>query len=261
MSWFSFLEAPSSYAAGSRLKGFPRYRELLDRYFKPFWIANLLTVLGFLPLGLGFWILVSLQKPLAAVLICIPCGALAGPFLTALLDTIYRALRDAPGRWFENYQRGWRQNWRASIIPGVFLSLFLGLYGLTAVFLLFGRGGSWPLVLMVGFSLLIFTMFFTAFLPQVVLIDQPLGVMARNAILFMIQNFLPVFGVSLLQIVYWVLGLLFFPLTLFALPITGFWFILFLTNFLLYLRMDASFEIEAQIAERFPEQRAIYKEE
>lgn len=261
MSWSRFFEAPSSYAAGGRLKGFPRYRELLDRYFKPFWIANLLTVLGFLPLGLGFWILVSFRRPLAAVLFCIPSGALAGPFLAALFDTIYRALRDAPGGWFENYRRGWRQNWRAAILPSILLSLFLGLYGLTAVFLLFGRGGSLLLFFMVGVSLLVFTMFFTAFLPQIVLLDQPLGIMARNAILFMIQNFFPVLGVSVLQIVYWLLGLLFFPLTLILLPITGFWFILFLTNFLLYPKMDASFEIEAQIAERYPEQRAIYRDE
>lgn len=261
MNWFRMFEAPSSYAAGSRLTGFPRYRELIDRYFKAFWMANLFAVLGFLPLGLGYWILISLQRPLAALAICLPCGAVAAPFLAALLDTIYRALRDAPGGWFENYRRGWRQNWRGSIVPGVFLALFLGLYGLAAIFLLFGRGGSLALFLMVGISLIIFTMFFTALLPQVVLLDQPLSVMARNAILFMIQNFLPVFGVSLLQIVYWLAGLLLFPLSVLALPVTGFWFILFLSNFLLYQRMDRAFEIEAQIAAHFPEQRAIYREE
>lgn len=53
-------------------------------------------------------------------------------------------------------------------------------------------------------------------------------------------------GVGLLQLVYWGIYILFAPWTLLILPIVGIWYILFLSQFLLYDRLNNAFEIEEQ---------------
>ena len=54
MGWFDRFAVQTSYQAGRRLTGILRYRELTDRYFGAFFKANLLTIFGFLPMGVGF---------------------------------------------------------------------------------------------------------------------------------------------------------------------------------------------------------------
>lgn len=82
-----------------RLVGIDRYQDVLGRNWKRFFLTGLLTVLGCLPLaaGVGYAILSS------SVLVLLPAGilggAIAGPFLACLYDSILRALRDAPGTW------------------------------------------------------------------------------------------------------------------------------------------------------------------
>jgi hypothetical protein len=45
------------------------------------------------------------------------------------------------------------------------------------------------------------------------------------------------------------------------LPLIGFWFILYTTNFLLYNTLNESFQIEDRIAEAFPEQTPFYEDD
>ncbi len=258
MKLFGFLEAPSSYVAGKRLKGFPRYHELLDRFFPVFFRVNLLTILGFIPLFVGFQAAVESADPVLMLVVCALGGAVAGPFFACLVDSIYRALRDAPGGWFENYRRAWRQNWRVSIFPGMIFSSLLGGYGLAVIFLYSGRVGGWGTIALIALSLLFFTMFFSIYWPLLTLIDQPNAMRIRNCLAFLMKSFWKLAGISVLQIGYWLLMILFFPLTLLAVPFLGFWFILFLANFLVYDSVNETFEIEAQIAEHYPEQAAIY---
>ena len=258
MKLFGFLEAPSSYAAGARLKGFQRYRELLDRFSPVFFKVNLLTLIGFIPLFVGFQAAAESSDPGLILIVCALGGAIAGPFLACLTDAVYRALRDAPGSWFENYRRAWRQNWRVSILPGVVFALMLGAYAMTGLLFVGGRIGGWGTLALIGSSLLLFTMFFSIYWPLLTLIDQPNAVRIRNCLMFLVKSFWKLLGISVLQIGYWLAMILFFPLTLLALPLTGFWFILFLANFLIYDSVNETFGIEAQIAERFPEQAAVY---
>ena len=71
----------------------------------------------------------------------------------------------------------------------------------------------------------------------------------RNIILFSAKYFRRVLGVTLLQLFYWGLYLLFAPWSLLLLPLLGVWFIVFLSELLLYDRLDA----ELKINERFLE--------
>ena len=50
-------------------------------------------------------------------------GLVGGPFLSGMIDTVLRALRDEPGYWWNTYKRAWKQNWRQSLVPGALLGL------------------------------------------------------------------------------------------------------------------------------------------
>ena len=80
--------------------------------------------------------------------------------------------------------------------------------------------------------------------PQLALFRQKAGIRLRNCLLFCIQHFWRVMGVGLLQMVYWAVLVLFAPWTLLLLPVTGVWYILFLSQFLLYDQMNDVFHIE-----------------
>ncbi|MCI8448616.1 MAG: DUF624 domain-containing protein [Eubacterium sp.] len=113
---------------GRRLTGIWHYNELLGRDFKRFLTINLLTLLGFLPFILGTIYAVLSSSILVLIPVCILGGAIAGPFLACMYDTVFRSLRDAPGRCIENYSHAFRQNWRQAVIPGIIFCLLLGFY-------------------------------------------------------------------------------------------------------------------------------------
>ena len=52
-----------------------------------------------------------------------------------------------------------------------------------------------------------------------------------------------------MQLAYWTLLALFAPWTVLLLPVTGIWYILFLSQFFLYRSMDDAFRIKEQFEE------------
>ena len=245
---------------GQRLTGLPRFQELLSRDGRRFFLANLLTILGFLPFMLG--VLLSLLSSSILIMIpaCILGGAFAGPALSCMHDALLRSLRDAPGKWTDNYRRALRQNWRQSIIPGILFCLLLGFYiFMLATFFWASRfpGFGTLAVYFVGLTLII--MFFSLYWPQIALFEQSGKQRFQNSLLFMIRFFRKTLGCALLQILYWtVIGLL-LPWSVILFPFLGIWFILFASDFLLYPAMDESFHIEELIARNFPEQTPFYE--
>lgn len=249
-------------ATGLRQTGLPRFFELLDRDFKRFFLGNLLTLLGFLPLAVGIFSSILLSSILILIPACILGGAIAGPFLACLHDMIFRSLRDASGKWIQNYKRALKQNWRQAILPGILFGLLLGFY--LFMLMMFWWAGQFPslgtlLVYIAG--LFIITMFFSLYWPLLVLFEQTQKQRFQNCLLFLIRFFWKVCGCSLLQILYWIVMIFLFPLSIVLLPLTGIWFILFAANFLLYDTFNEVFRIEEQIEQIFPEQAAFYEDD
>lgn len=242
--------------ARGRLVGIDRYQDVLGRSWKRFFLSGLMTILGCLPLalGVGYAILSS------SVLVLLPAGlvggAIAGPFVACLYDTILRALRDAPGTWGQNYRRALAQNGQAALVPGALTGLFVAAAAFAGM-MLFWWSRVRPTAVMVGvylFSILVFLVVSTLYWPQLVLFSQRPVVRLRNALLFTVKYFWPVLGAALLQLVWWGLMVLFAPWTLLLLPFVGAWFDLFVALFWLYDRLDDAFAIEETIARAFPEQ-------
>lgn len=254
------LHAPNGN--GRRLTGAARFSELLGRDASRFLIVNLLALLGLLPLALGVAFAILSSSVLILIPACVIGGALAGPALSCMYDTIFRSLRDAPGKWMENYKRAWRQNWRQAILPGILFGLFLGCYAFMLMLFWWAKTspdlGTLALFLV---SLLLFTMFFTIYWPQLVLFEQAGIQRFKNCLLFMIRIFWKTLGCALLQILYWTVIVLFLPWSVVLLPLTGVWFILFAANFLLYNTLNEIFHIEDEIAKEFPEQVPFYEDD
>lgn len=199
---------------------------------------------------------------LVLIPVCIIGGAVAGPFFACMYDTVFRSLRDAPGGCIQNYRRAFRQNWRQAVIPGIIFCLLLGFYTfMPMIFLWTWHFPGWGTLAVYIFGLLLFTMFFTLYWPQLVLFEQAEGQRFKNCLLFLIRFFWRTLGCAMLQLVYWTAILVFLPWSVILLPFLGVWFILYTTNFLLYDTLDGIFHIEEGIAEAFPEQTAFYEDD
>lgn len=245
-----------------RLVGIDWYQDVLGRCWKRFAATGLVTILGCLPLAAGVAYAILSSSVLVLVPAALLGGAIAGPFLACLYDTVLRALRDAPGSWAQNYRRSLAQNARASLVPGALTGLFLGSSAFTGM-LFFGWGLAAPsagTIALFLFSWLVFLVLSTLYWPQLVLFDQRASVRLRNALLFTIRHFWLTLGMALLQLVWWLLMILFAPWTLLLLPFVGTWFDLFAALFLVYRPLDEAFQIEERIARAFPEQTPRHEE-
>lgn len=257
-----FPNLRSQAGTGRRLTGMARFTELLDRDFKKYFLGNLFTLAGFLPFGIGVLFSILSSSILILIPSCLIGGALAGPALSCMYDLIYRSLRDAPGKFLANYRHAWKQNWRQSIIPGMIFCTLIGFYLFMVMMLWWADtfpGYGTIAVYLAG--LIILTMIFSLYWPQIVLFEQSGIQRLRNSILFMIRYFPKTFGCAVLQAAYWIILALFLPWSVILLPLIGFWFILFLANFLLYPTMNETFHIEEEIARSYPEQAAFYEDD
>lgn len=238
------------YNENERQSGFYRYRQLLSVRFGQWWKVNLLTLAGFAPLAAGVFYAVAS----ASVLVLLPCsiagGAIAGPFLAGMYDAVLRGLRDDPLPWRDAFVRSWKQNWRGSMVLGAVMGLFAGLYAFMGMLFWWAETAPSPgTVLLYFFSLLLVLVLNSLYWPQLVLFRQRPAVRLRNCMLFFIRHFWRVMGVGILQLAYWAVHVLFAPWTLLLLPVTGAWYIVFLSQFLIYEQMEEAFHIEALYGE------------
>lgn len=228
-----------------RQTGFYRYRQLLSARFGRWWKTNLLTLAGFVPLTAGIFYAVASTS----ILVLLPAsplgGMIAGPFLAGMYDAILRGLRDDPLPWRESCKRAWKQNWKSSLVPGALLGLVLGVYTfMTMLFWWAERTPSPGTLALYLFALLVVVIVNTLYWPQLVLFQQKASIRLQNCLLFCIKYFWRVLGVGLLQLGYWTVFVLFAPWTLLLLPVLGVWYILFLSQFLIYTQMNEAFSIE-----------------
>lgn len=94
------------------------------------------------------------------------------------------------------------------------------------------------------FGLLLILVVSSLLWPQVVLFEQTPAVRLRNTVLFLVKHFWRVMGVGLLQLAYIAVLILFAPWTALLLPVTGLWYIVFLSQLSIYEQMNEDLHIE-----------------
>lgn len=237
----------SQFDLSHRRTGFDRYRQLLSFYTLRWMKVNLMTILGVIPLAAA--IVISLM--FSSIVILIPSsivgGMIFGPFLAAMFDSIMRGLRDAPGEWWEHYKKSWKQNLIGSLLPGAVFGLLSGMFiFMIRVMWVAQVAPSFGTIALFLFSFMLFLIITTLYWPQLVLFKQGIGYRLRNIILFTAKHFWKVFGVALLELLYIGIYILFAPWTLALVPFIGFWYILFLSELILYKDFNEDFKVEEQ---------------
>ena len=234
-----------------RKTGVRRFFELVGRDMNSMFLANLLTCLGFAPaiclVYIGF-----LAKSLPVMLISAALGGiLAGPVLAGMYDTVLRALRDEAGYWWVTYRKAFKRNFKASILPGILYCVVVTLQ----IFLVYfcfnmlsqGVNVGVPLWVATVLNLVLFQMLFAYMWPQIVLLDQPLGLTLKNSVNCMIA-FLPhALAASIVQILFWGVVILCMPLGLLLILVFGFWFSTEVSCQIVYGDLDRVFHIEENI--------------
>ena len=240
-----FVHDDPSYDPSIRQTGFYRYRQLLSECASHWFLVDLITLAGALPLAAG----VVAGIVTSSIVVLIPCsilgGMIFGPFLAGMFDAVYRGMRDDNTARWANYRKSWRQNWRGSLLPGAFLGLFLGLYTfMTMLFWWSERSPSLGTVALYLFSGLLLLVFTTLYWPQLVLFQQTMLNRLRNIVLFASKYMWRVVGAVLVQMVYIAVLVLFAPWSLMLVPFLGLWYILFLSQFIIYDALNQELHIE-----------------
>ena len=131
-----FKSGPGVEKDAPRKTGVGRFFELVGRDMSGMFLANLLTCLGFLPVICLVYIGFLMNSLPVMVLSAAVGGILAGPVLAGMYDTVLRALRDEAGYWWTTYRKAFKQNFKASILPGVLYCVVVTVLDLPRVLLL-----------------------------------------------------------------------------------------------------------------------------
>ena len=245
-----------------RKTGIRRFFELMGRDLQDMFLAHLLTCLGFIPaiclVGIGFLTKSLLVMGAGAVV----GGMAAGPFLAGMYDTVLRALRDEPGYWWTTYRRAFRQNFKASILPGILycVVITLQIFVVYFCFSMLAEGvdvgtGLWVAAVL---NLLVFQMLFAYMWPQVVLLDQPFPQTLANSLRCMLA-FLPhALAAAIVQILFWGLVILSMPLGLLLMLVLGFWFPCEICCQIVSGDLEQVFHVEERIRARKDAELAAY---
>ncbi len=233
-----------------RKTGFPRLWELASRDFWDNFRAGFLALAGCVPFIAGMFFAVSAHAVLLAPLAGLVGGAVAGPELCALADTLLRGLRDDTGRvWWHTYRAAWRRSAKASLLPGALgggllaAQLFLLLHAeALQVDLTIGMALVLGLLLLAGLSLYLW--------PQLALMELPLGRLLQNSALLFLGR-LPRTAAALAWLALYALASLrFFALSL--LPLTNLWLPLLPALFLVYPGLEEAFQLKERFRDAPP---------
>ena len=179
------------------------------------------------------------------------CAFLYNFVMAQVTQGTLRALRDEAGYWWTTYRKAFKQNFKASILPGVLycvvvtVQVFLVYFCFNLLYHGTNVGvGMWVATVL---NLVIFHMLFSYMWPQVVLLDQPFGQTLKNSVNCMIA-FLPhALAASLVTVLFWGLVILCMPLGLLLMLVFGFWFQVEITSQIVYGDLDRVFHIEENI--------------
>ena len=246
-----FKDGPGVEKDTPRKTGIGRFFELVGRDMSGMFLANLLTCIGFLPVICLVYIGFLMNNLTVMIVSAIAGGILAGPALAGMYDTVLRALRDEAGYWWTTYRRAFRQNFKASILPGILhcvvvtVQIFLVYFCFNMLY--HGTNVGVPLWVATVLNLLVFQMLFAYMWPQIALLDQPLSLTLKNSINCMIA-FLPhALAASIVQILFWGVVILCMPLGLLLMLIFGFWFVTEVSCQIIYGDIEKVFHIEESI--------------
>lgn len=230
----------------SRKTGLPRLWETLSRDFWDLFRAGFLALLGCVPFLLGLAYSLTSHVLVYAPLFGLLGGAVAGPGLCGLADTVLRGLRDEPGFWWKTYRRAWARNARASLLPG---ALGGGLLSTQAFFLF--HAGALHISTATGAALaagVLLVLALSLYLwPQLALMELSFPQLVKNSALLFIGQLPRSLGALAILAAYLGLTARFYLFAVSLLPFTNLWLPALPALFLIYPGINENFQIEEKL--------------
>jgi len=243
MGIFPSYDGPGPEREAPRKKGIFRLWEILSRDFWDLFRAGFLALLGCAPFLLGVAYSLSAHALIYAPIAGLAGGAVAGPGLCALADTILRSLRDEPGFWWHTYRRVWKRNARASLLPGAAGGGLLA----TQAFLLF-HAGALGMRAAVGAALaagVLLVLALSLYLwPQLALMELSFPQLVKNSALLFAGKLPRSLGALAAVAVYLWLMIRFYLFAASLLPLANLWLPALPALFLIYPGINEAFHIE-----------------
>lgn len=228
-------------------KGLMRIFELLEQDGGKFFKAGVLALLGLVPFYLAVMFAVA-NGALILLLLCIPTGMLAMPQIAAAADTVMRSMRNEVGWWFwDTYKAVWKRNFRASLLPGAIGGLIIGLQIYCVYFLTLLKSPTADFLTLVA-AIVIATGVAQFYLPMAVCMDLPFGALVRNCFVMFFCHPIKALLAAAVQVVYYGVMLIWFPLTLVILVMTSLWLPMLLGYSILYPAMDKELNLTESYA-------------
>ena len=240
-----FVHDDPDYNEAYRMTGFNRYKQLLSFHAGNWLKVNLITTAGILPFAALCTYAILSSSSLVMLLGGLIGGAIFGPFWAGLHSVLIKGMMDAPGRFWENYRKSWKLNLKSSLLPGAIMGLFAGMF-LFMAYMMYTAviSPSLGTLALYFFGLLLYIFINTLLWPQLVLFDQTLVARIRNIILFGSKYLWKVLRVSALPLAWLIILFLFAPFTLLVIPCLGFWYVLFLSELILYEDLNRELHLE-----------------
>lgn len=240
-----------------RKKGPARFFEIVGRDFLSLFKLNLLLLLCALPaqvlfaLGLASQILGRGGLFLLFAALAVVAGGLIGPAWTATYALMARMLGDEPGFFWQDYKARFKENFRATLLPGMVFTLVAGtqLY----VYFYYITGGvrlGFVLVVACIFITLLLAMAAPYYFAQAATVTLSPLAMLKNSLLFAF-GYAPrslagaVFGAGLL-----IAQVLLLPPALVVTVLIGYSFPALLNLMWIWPPLDKTFKIEETRRER-----------
>ncbi len=225
-------------------KGLLRVIELLDRDGGKFFKAGVLALLGLIP----FYAAVRLALATGALLLlllCIPTGMLAMPQLAGAADTVMRSMRDEVGWWWwDTYKKVWKRNLTASLLPGAVGGMLVGLQIYCMYFLTTMENPDADFWMILA-AMVIAAAVMQFYLPMLVCMELRFGSLVRNCFVLFFCHPIKALLAAMVQVVYYGIMLIWFPLTLVILVMTSVWLPMLLSYSILYTAMDKHMDLTA----------------
>lgn len=229
-----------------RKTGIFRLWEMLGRDFWDLFRAGFLALLGCVPFLLGVVYSLSAHVLVYAPVAGLLGGAVAGPELCGLADTVLRGLRDEPGFWWHTYKRAWARNAKACLLPGAiggallsteaFFLLHAGALGLN---LAAGAGLTAGILLVLALSLYLW--------PQLALMELSFPRLVKNSALLFLGQLPRSLGALAIVAGYLGLSARFYLFALPLLPFANLWLPVLPALFLIYPGINENFQIEDRL--------------
>ena len=229
----------------TRKVGLPRYFEMVGRDLWAFYRAGFLCAVGFLPGAVLLWFGLMGGAALYSLLGGLLAGLVGAPFVSGMIDTVLRSLRDEPGFWWATYRRAWKRNVKASLLPGAVCGLLLAMEIFTAFHLDISQSVVPAVAVLV--ALILLAGIAQYIYAQVALVEIGFGGLLKNALMLFL-GYLPRSALGVLwQGIYWAAVALFWPVSSFAVILCSLWLPCLLNLMAIYPALDKSFDLEKTI--------------